>query len=201
MTTFKSLSTEESGWRSFLRENGKAQADIEGEGDMVLEPSGVPQELYHATRPPLLSGIIENGLVDYSEMSRHGAGQMGISFTTEKDLAYSGSFGNLVLVIDAQVLAASGQYEFKQHQAPDAPDEGEIRVTMIDSASESGSGLDAAVDQLGTKIPFEPYVIRLVFPQGIQRYEIKWFKENYPDLEIEHLDREKGEIVNIDDSY
>jgi hypothetical protein len=201
MKRFKTLSTDEYKWRNFLRENGKSYADIENEGDMILEPSGVPQELYHATSLSFLSRVAENGLVDYSDMTRHGAGQMGISFTTEKELAYNGSFGELVLVLDGASLAGSGQYEFRQVQQPDAPDEGEIRVTMVDSAFGSGSGLDTSVDQLGTKIPFEPYVIRLVFPKGIQHFEAKWFKENYPDLEIEHLDREKGEIVNIDDSY
>lgn len=197
MSKFKTLDPAFSNWRKFLLEN----ADEGGQGPEPMQPASLPQELYHATRPPLLGGIMEQGLVDYSDHSRHGAGQMGISFTTEKDLAYSGSFGNLVLVIDGQALAASGQYEFHRVEHPDAPDEAEVRVTMTDSGSESGAGLDAAVDLLGTKIPFEPYVTKLVFPKGIQKFEAKWFKENHPNLEIEHYDREKGEIVNINDSY
>ena len=200
MKKYKTLSHEFSNWRRFLHENAGPDIEVDGEPEL-LDAGSVPNELYHATRPPLLSNIIENGLVDYSDMTRHGAGQMGVSFTDDKDKAYNGDFGNLVLVVDGAQLAGSAQYEFKRVQHPTAPDEAEIRVTMIDSASESGAGLDAAVDQLGTKIPFEPYVVRLVFPQGIQKFEAKWFKENYPDLEIEHYDREKGEIVNIDDSY
>lgn len=198
MKKFKTLDPSLSSWRKFLLENSSSAAE---EGPEPLQPSAIPQELYHATRPPLLSSIIEQGLVDYSETTRHGAGQMGVSFTTEKELAYSGSFGNLVLVIDGNALAASGQYEFRAVQHPDAPDEAEIRVTMTDSGSDSGAGLDPAVDLLGTKIPFEPFVTKLVFPRGIKKFEAKWFKENYPDLEIEHYDREKGEIVNINDSY
>lgn len=196
MRRYKTLDEGFSKWRRFLTENNAEEA-----GPQPMSPSEVPQEIYHATRPPLLSSIIEQGLVDYSESSRHGAGQMGVSFTTEKDLAYSGSFGNLVLVVDGAALSGSGQYEFRKVEHPDAPDEAEIRVTMTDSGSESGAGLDAAVDLLGTKIPFEPYVTKLVFPQGIKKFEAKWFKENYPNLEIEHYDREKGEIVNINDSY
>lgn len=196
MKKYKTLDSAFSEWRRFLMENDEVDS-----GPQPMQTSELPQELYHATRPPLLSQIVDQGLVDYSDTSRHGAGQMGVSFTTDKEKAYEGSFGNMVLVVDGQALAMSGQYEFHLVQHPDAPDEAEVRVTMTDSGSESGAGLDAAVDLLGTKIPFEPYVTKLVFPQGIQKFEAKWFKENYPDLEIEHLDRKTGEIVNINDSY
>mgnify|MGYP003112677051 CR=1 FL=1 len=200
MKRYKTLSSEFSAWRNYLQENSGPQAEIDGE-PQYLDAQAVPNELYHATRPPLVGRIMEDGLLDYSEMTRHGAGQMGISFTTDWDLAVSGNFGNAVIVFDGAALAASGQYRFESVQHPDAPNEAEIRVTMEDSALESGSGLDPAVDQLGTKIPFKPYAIKLVFPQGIQKFEAKWFQENFPDLEIEHYDRQKGEIVNIKDSY
>ena len=199
MKRFKTLSEDEFKWRKFLQENGKPHADIEGEGDMTLELSGVPQELYYATGADFLNGAIEDGLVDYNDMTRSGADQMGISFTTEKDLAYDGSLGDLVFVLDGTALAATGQYEFRQIDS--TPDEGEIRVTMRDSASESGSGLDTSVDQLGTKIPFKPYVIKIVFPEGIQPSKAKKFKEEHPDLEIEYLDQKTGEFINIGDSY
>ena len=195
MKKYRTLSSELSQWRGFLRENAGPDVDVDGE-PQYLDVQAIPNELYHATRAPLLARIMEDGLLDYSEMTRHGAGQMGISFTTDWDLAISGNFGNAVLVFDGAALGASGQYKFESVQHPDAPNESEVRVTMVDSAVDSGSGLDAAVDQLGTKIPF-----KVVFPQGIPKFEAKWFQENFPDLEIEHYDRQKGEIVNIKDSY
>jgi hypothetical protein len=60
--------------------------------------------------------------------------------------------------------------------------------------------MDTAVDELGTKVPFS-YVSKLLFPQGLRKFEVKWFQENFPNLEIEQYDREKEVFVNINDSY
>lgn len=89
-------------WKNYIR-TGESQADVqlpswkkflieeletvhspeEQQEPTALQPSEIPAELFHATRPPLLSAIAEQGLRDYSDFSRHGAGQIGVSFATE----------------------------------------------------------------------------------------------------------------------
>lgn len=156
-----------------------------------LPPSEIPAELYHATRPPLLSSIAEQGLKDYSEHSRHGAGQSGVSFATELEPVATGNFGNLVLVFDGQELAATGQYEFLPHQDPTIDnDEAEIRAVMIDSAANSGSGIDPKVDNLGTSIPFH-HCKKLIFLNPIPKFEKKWLQNTFPHLEIQIYRQEK----------
>ena len=194
---YRTLDEQQTAWRKFLLET------TEEEGGMPepLSPQSVPEEIYHGTRPPLLRGIMDNGLTDYSDMHRQGAGQMGVSFTTDLEFAKSGKFGNLILVFNGTEMAHTGEFLFHEVAHPDAADEeAELRVTMIDSAAGSGAGMDTAVDQLGTKVPFR-YVSRLMFPQGLKKFEAKWFRENFPHLEIEHYDREKEDFVNINDSY
>lgn len=196
---YRTLDEQHRTWRKFLLESGGI--DDETGLPEPLSPQAVPEEIYHGTRPPFLKGIMDNGLTDYSDMHRDGAGQMGVSFTTDAEFAKSGKFGNLVLVFNGTEMAHSGQFIFHEVSHPDTQgEESELRVTMVDSAAGSGAGIDTAVDQLGTRVPFE-YVSRLMFPQGLKKFEIKWFKENFPHIEIEHYDREKEDFVNINDSY
>ena len=163
--------------------------------DEALSPAEIPAELYHATRPPLLSGIAELGLRDYSDHSRHGTGQVGVSFASELEPLVGGSFGNLVLVFDGAELAASGQYEFRSHQDPTIDTaEAEVRVTMADSAADSGSGIDPKVDSLGTSIPFH-FCKKLIFLYNIPKFELKWLKENFPTVEIQIYKKEQNQEV------
>ena len=183
-------------WKQYLFEGElevvqEPKSPEQFEAEQPISPSEIPGELFHATRPPLLSSISQQGLTDFSDHSRHGTGQVGISFATQLDGLVGGQFGNLILVFDGQELAASGQYEFRAHQDPtvDTP-EAEIRATMIDSAATSGSGINAKVDNLGTEIPFH-YCRKFVFLYPVPKFEQKWLKDNYPDVEIQIYREEK----------
>lgn len=184
------------GWKQFLFEGElevvqEPQNPEELAAEQPLAPSEIPAELYHATRPPLLSSIAEQGLKDHSDFSKHGSGQVGVSFATELEPVASGEFGNLVLVYDGQELAASGQFEFRAHQDPtiDTP-EAEVRVTMVDSAGTSGSGIDPKVDNLGTTIPFH-HCRKLIFLYPLPKFEKKWLMNTFPHLEIQVYKEEK----------
>ena len=185
-------------WKKFIIESGEELETVhdpkeEMAQDIPLSPAEVPGDLFHATRPPLLSSIAEQGLKDYSEHSRHGTGQVGVSFATDLEPLGGGQFGNLVLVFDGAELYQSGQYEFRAHQDPtiDTP-EAEIRVTMSDSASDSGSGIDPKVDSLGTSIPFH-FCKKMIFLYPLPKFELKWLKQHFPDVEIQTYKRGKKE--------
>ena len=181
-------------WRKLIKES-----EVEDELPQPLPPSEIPEELYHATRPPLLSKISIDGLRDFTDYSRHGAGQHGISFSTQLEAITGGDFGNLILVFDGVKLRESGQFHFKPHQDPTiGTEESEIRVEMIDSASETGSGIDEKVDALGTEIPFN-YVKKMVFLYPISESEQKWLKESFPNIPFESYDHKSGEILEYDD--
>ena len=183
--------SEKNTWRKFVAESFDGELETvqepqdESEAAQVMAPSEVPGELYHATRPPLLNSIAEKGLVDNSGFSQHGSGQAGLSFATELEPLVGGSFGNLILVFSGEEMAASGQYEFRPHQDPSIDtDEQELRVTMIDSAGTSGSGIDDKVENLGTLVPFH-YCRKLIFLQDIPKFERKWLQNQFPSLEIQ----------------
>ena len=185
-------------WKQFIYESEQHNLETVYNPEEVaqpeaLSPAEIPAELYHATRPPLLSSIAELGLRDYSDHSRHGAGQNGVSFATELDPLSGGAFGNLVLVFDGSALAATGQFEFRSHQDPtiDTP-EAEVRVTMADSAADSGSGIDAKVDALGTLIPFH-FCKKLIFLYKLPKFELKWLQENFPGVEIQIYKKEQNQ--------
>ncbi len=165
----------------------------DGENSEELSGTQIPEEIYHATRPPLLSSISKDGLKDNSGFSKHGPHQSGISFTTSLDPLVSGSHGNLIMVFDGKRMGLSGQYKFRNHQDPSIDNkEMEIRITMVDSASDSGSGIDPKVDSLGTIIPFH-FCKKLIFIQPLPKFELKWLKENFPSIEIQVL---KPEVYN-----
>ena len=101
-------------WRRLIKESAEEESPLPEE----LPPGEIPEELYHATRPPLLSKISVDGLRDYTDYSRHGGPQVGVSFTTQLEAISGGSFGNLILVFDGQEMAQSGQFQFRPHQDP-----------------------------------------------------------------------------------
>ena len=181
-------------WRKLIKESEEENALPQ-----PLPPNEIPEELYHATRPPLLSKISIDGLRDFTDYSRHGAGQHGVSFSTQLEAVTGGDFGNLILVFDGVKLRESGQFHFKPHQDPTmGTKESEIRVEMIDSASETGSGIDEKVDALGTEVPFN-FVKKLVFLYPISESEQKRLKESFPNIPFESYDRQSGEILEYDD--
>ena len=175
-------------WRRFLAEGAMEEDPDAGR----LQPSEVPGELYHATQPTRFSSIQESGLSDKAD-SRHGAGQEGVSLTTDFEVVKGGNFGNMILVLSGPELAADGNYEFRSVQHPSVQNEAEIRVTMVDSAGGSGSGLDPKVDALGTTIPFR-HVQKVVYLQPPPRFEIKWMQENHPDVPFAYYDKETDSI-------
>ena len=182
-------------WKQYLAESEveTIQEPVPEEMQNVeaLSPTEVPGELYHATRPPLLSQISKDGLRDFSDFSNHGAGQTGISFATDLDAVATGAFGNLILVFAGPELAASGEFEFRPHQDPTiATDEAELRATMVDSAGNSGSGIDPLVDSLGTTIPFH-FCRKLIFLYKLPDFEKKWLAEKFPHIEVETYTPEK----------
>ena len=187
-----------SSWKRFIIESETGELETvhdpeEAAQDEMLSPAEVPGDLFHATRPPLLSSIAEQGLRDYSDNSRHGAGQVGVSFATELEPVSTGAFGNLILVFDGAELFQSGQYDFRAHQDPTIDtNEMEVRVTMRDSASDSGSGIDPKVDSLGTSIPFH-FCKKLIFLYPLPKFELKWLKENFPDVEIQTYKQQEKE--------
>ena len=181
-------------WRKLIKE-----AEVEDELPQPLPPNEIPEELYHATRPPLLSKISIDGLRDFTDFSNHGAGQHGVSFSTQLEAVAGGDFGNLILVFDGVKLRESGQFHFKPHQDPTmGTKESEIRVEMIDSASDTGSGIDEKVDALGTEVPFS-YVKKMMFLYPISENDQKWLKEKFPNIPFESYDRRTGEILEYDD--
>ena len=181
-------------WRKLLKEN-----EVEEGLPDLLPPAEIPEELYHATRPPLLSKISMDGIRDFTDYSRHGSGQIGVSFTTQLEAIQDGQFGNLILVFDGQAMAASGQYRFRPHQDPSVNTaEAEIRVEMNDSASESGSGIDKKVEALGTEVPFD-YVKKMVFLYPLPKFEQKWLKETFPHIPIASLNSKTGELLEYEE--
>lgn len=83
--------------------------------------------LYHATRPALLSLIAKEGIRSASGFSNFGRRtQVGVSTTTNFDVVAGGSFGNLILELDAQSLAR--QFSLYPYSHPSVEDEYEIRV-------------------------------------------------------------------------
>ena len=181
-------------WRKLIKESEEDRGLPQ-----PIPPAEITEELYHATRQPLLSKISIDGLRDFTDFSRHGAGQHGVSFTTQLEAVSEGSFGNLILVYDGRKLAESGQFQFKPHQDPTiGTSESEIRVEMIDSASETGSGIDEKVDALGTEVPFN-FVKKMVFLYPVTESEQKWLKETFPNVPFESYDHRSGEILEYDE--
>ncbi len=184
-------------WKRYVMESNYHDLETvyspedEMEREEEVPSNQVPEEIYHATRPSLLRSISQEGLKDNSGFSRHGEGQSGVSFATELDPLINGSFGNLILVFDGKAMSLSGQYKFRYHQDPTIDtQEKEIRATMIDSASDSGSGIDSKVDTLGTIIPFD-FCKKFIFLQSVPKFELKWLKENFPTIEIQVLKKEE----------
>jgi hypothetical protein len=64
-------------WRKFLIEQ-------EEQEEIKVTTNDIPDEMYHATRPPLVPSIMMDGITDYSGQNRNGITQpgQGVSLTT-----------------------------------------------------------------------------------------------------------------------
>lgn len=64
------------------------------------------KELYHATQPTRLSGILDKGLTDKGGSKFQGnTGQRGVSTANDFSVVSGGNFGNLILVLDGADLS------------------------------------------------------------------------------------------------
>jgi hypothetical protein len=181
-------------WRRFVTEEMEQPVREE------MPTQDVPGDLYHVTRPPMLSTLARDGIRDYTDYSKMAAKQQGVSFCTQLESIGDGAFGKLILVVDGGSLAESGEFRFHPHQDPkyNSP-EAEIQVSMQDSASGSGAGLDPKVDSLGTQIPFT-HVKKMIFLYPPQEKEQSWLKKNFPNIPYESYDHSTGAITEyLDD--
>ena len=181
-------------WRKLIKESEEENALPQ-----PLPPNEIPEELYHTIRAPMLPKISINGLRDFTDFSTHGAGQRGVSFATKFEAISNGESGRLVLVFDGQKLAESGQYNFKPDQNKESDSNNiKIRIEMVDSASETGSGIDEKVDALGTEVPFS-YVKQMIYLYPLPENEQKWLKETFPNVPYHSYNNQTGEILEYDD--
>ena len=165
----KKLLTE---WRKYVKENTQPQAYFDG-------------GLYHAAPQAQLDGFRDNGIVNLPSELDIEEEKAGIPCAKNPDMAKK--YGDVVLELDLAGLEGSGQY----NMTPDLKNEGGMRVTMTDSAYDSGHGVHDMVDKLGTTIPFS-YVKRIIFPQGSQP-DVKKMRENgYSGVEIASFPEEGG---------
>ena len=180
-------------WRKFITEQ-------EEQEEIRANSNDIPDEMYHATRPPLVSNIMMDGITDYSGQNRNGITQpgQGVSLTTSLEPLKGGNFGNAILVIDGGKMKTSEQYELTNYQDPqvDTP-EHEVRVRMKDTASASGSGIDPKVDALGTCVGPQ-YIKGICFVKQPQNFEVKHMKQEFPGLELSYID-DQGQKIVLDD--
>ena len=121
-------------WRKFLKESN------------CDENYQFPEKVYYGTCPSKLDRMRDQGVSKYHsdndlEFDKEGVPVSDNPFDAAKH-------GELVLEIDGQFLSSCGHYSA-------TPTSVGSRVTMRDSSSLSGSGVDSMVDSLGTMIPFE----------------------------------------------
>tara|TARA_A200000159_G_scaffold154189_1_gene166814 strand:- start:1054 stop:1605 length:552 start_codon:yes stop_codon:yes gene_type:complete len=164
-------------WRKYIKENEMTQAYFDG-------------GLYHAAPQDQLDGLRDNGIVNLPSEIDLEEEKAGIPCAKNPEMARE--HGDVVLELDLQALEVSGQY----NMSPDIKNDGGMRVTMTDSACDSGHGVHDMVDKLGTTIPFS-YVKRIIFPQGSQP-DVKQMRENgYSGVEIASFPEEgSGHLVS-----
>lgn len=123
-----------------------------------------PNLLYHGTRGPLAGAIMDKGLRQDSGFSNFG-GQGGVSFT--RDLKVAQQFGNFIVAVDPKRLKSAG-YQLQDVQHPTAPNEAEVRVSK-------------------GKTVIPPSLFAKVLLVRPQKFEVKWWKQNRPDVQLEVL--------------
>jgi len=116
--------------------------------------SDVPQHLYHAVGSGDLDKLRDNGIVNLPSELDFEENKTGVPCSLDMNDAQK--HGDVVLEIDGEQLAGSGQYTLNPY-GPSG-----MRVGMTDSAYASGHGVHDMVDKLGTNIPFQ-FVKKMIF--------------------------------------
>ena len=180
-------------WRRLLKE-----FDNEEEILQYLPPDDIPTDLYYNTTFESLGEKTVNGIRDYREDDRSTCGE-GISFTSDLKSATTNIDGKVILVFDGKRLAESGQYRFRSFEDPDIENAvPEIKLEMVDSASDTGSGIDIKVETLGTDVPFK-FVKKMVFLYKIPEAKQEWLRKTYPDIGFESFNPANGDILEYEE--
>jgi len=184
-------------WRRLLKEFDSTEEEL----PQPLPPNEIPESLFYNTTFESLGNNTVNGLKDFSDENKRTCGE-GVSFTSDFESATSNhANGNIILVFDGHGLAESGQYNFRPYDNPATEDERgipEIKLEMIDSASDTGSGIDVKVETLGTEVPFK-YVKKMVFLYKIPEAKQEWLRSTYPDISFESFNRANGDILEYEE--
>jgi len=144
----KKLLTE---WRKYLKEEGEAPA----EQATAYFDGGI----YHGIPQSNLDGLRDQGIGNTPTEMDIEEEKAGVPCSLKPQEARK--HGDVVLELDMESLEGSGQYII----SPDQESDHGTRITMVDSAYDSGHGVNDMVDSLGTNIPFS-FVKRVIFPQG-----------------------------------
>ena len=159
----KQLSGESGGYRDVMQ--------------MLTKVTAAPKLLYHGTRGPLASSIMDKGLRQDSGFSNFG-GQTGVSFT--RDLKVARQFGNFIVAVEPKRLQQAG-YELTDVQHPTAPDEAEVRVSK------------------GATTTIPPALFDKVLLVRPQSFEVKWWAKNRPGVKVEVLSA--AEVTAFDKTF
>ena len=161
-------------WRKFLKESN------------CDENYQFPEKVYYGVCPSKLEKMRDSGLSKYHS-------DMDLEFDKEglpvSDSPFDASnYGDLVLEIDGAFLSGCGHYNA-------VPNSNGSRVSMKDSSSLSGSGVDSMVDSLGTKIPFDA-VTGLIFKNKPDVSSLK--QRGFSNLPVSVLpENSSGEIETL----
>ena len=176
------------GWKKFLKESVLDQEEkLEADEGSPLAASSVPSELYYVTSEKYVWNVVEEGILDYKEPQSEleETRVPGVSFYTDYSEALKAAAGRngTMFVFDGDTIAASGQYGFS------SMDEGNVRITMRDEASESGNGASDMVDELGTRIDFK-HVKGVLFPSMSEDKAAKFAERGLNTVKIGQYDPE-----------
>ena len=175
-------------WRRLLKEFDDAEEPIQ-----YLPLDDIPLDMYHAIEGAALQETSVNGLKDFRDEVRNDVAE-GVSFTYDLKSSLADEKRNLILVFDGKQMAESGQYRFRPFEDDSLDNKTpEIRLEMIDSASDTGSGVDVKVDTLGTEVPFR-YVKKMVFLEELSEEEQEFLGESFPTIALEYYNSKTGEI-------
>ena len=149
-----------------------------------------PQHLYHAVGSDQLDGLRDNGIVNLPTELDFEEDKSGVPCSLDMNDAQR--HGDVVLELDGEQLAGSGQYTMNPNDSGSG-----VRIGMTDSAYTSGHGVHDMVDKLGTNIPFQ-FVKKMIFlgdslpnvrklkDGGFGGVEIATFPRN-PDEEVQSM--------------
>jgi len=132
-------------FRTFLKEQDSQSA---------ATMQDTPQQMYHAVSSDQLDSLRDNGITNLPSEVDFEEDSTGVPCSLDMNDAQR--HGDVVLELDGEGLAGSGQYTLNPNG------ETGVRIGMTDSAYTSGHGVHDMVDKLGTNIPFQ-FVKRMIF--------------------------------------